>query len=131
MKLKQLVLTFSYNQIKEKWYKKDYRLPTLEEAKLIDTDHKLIWIQSDENEDIDRLLYNRETGNIIKVNKNNKYNAILIKDVDVVIEWSVSSKKQNHNFKCDSRDEALEFIEANKSVDNTLRLVKTTKEYYR
>lgn len=136
MKIKTLVLTFSYNQIIEEWVKgKDYRLPTLEEAKLlscVDNPHNEIWIQSDDiSDDHYGFLYNKKDDRVYHANRNFMYNAVLIKEVDVVVEWAVSSTSHNSIFKMDCKDEALEFIDDNKIASPDLRLVKITKEYYR
>lgn len=133
MKTKTLVLTFSYNQIMKEWVEgKDYRLPTLEEAKLMDYEHKEIWIDSENiSDDHYAFLYNREDDRVYHASRNFCFNAVLIKDVDVVTEWAVSSITHNSLFKMVSKDEALEFIESNKIASPDLRLVKITKEYYR
>lgn len=130
MKTKELVLTFSYNQIMKEWVEgKDYRLPTLEEAKLLDYSHDEIWIQSDDISETHGILYNKKEDKLYKASRSFGFHAILIKDVDVVIEWGVSSKMHNTLFKYDTKNEALQHIRD--EIDETCRLVKITREYYR
>jgi len=58
MKTKTLVLKFSYDRLVKEWVKeKGYRIPTLEEAELLDYDHEEILILSDESHEHDRALY--------------------------------------------------------------------------
>lgn len=129
MKIKSLAIKFSYTDLKELWVdKKGYRLPNLEEAQLLDTHLDYFWIQSNEDEEYNRILYNRNTDRLERSHKDHKHPAVVIKDVDIVVDWGVSTGRKDLII-FPNKESAKSYLESENNFDE--RLVKITKEYYR
>ena len=71
MKLKSLIKNFSYDAILNELPKQGWRLPTLKEARELQTEHSAFWIQAETKIHDDRLhiMYNVLENRVNLVNK--------------------------------------------------------------
>lgn len=84
--MKNLIKTFAFNELLELCERKNWRLPTLKEARKNHSEYNVLWI-SDTPENIDdrethALLYNKKLDIVEIVNKNHKHHVSVIKMQD-------------------------------------------------
>ena len=81
MKLKSLALSFSYDKLVEECEKQDWRLPTLEEARELDTDHDEFWIDAKLpiHNEYDAVYYSKSRNKVGYMHKDHGLTAAIIK----------------------------------------------------
>jgi len=80
MKLKSLVKTFSYTELVKECEKQDWRLPTLEEAKTLETTHDAFWIQTKVPiyNEYDHVYYSKSRNQVGYRHKNHRMTTAII-----------------------------------------------------
>lgn len=122
--MKSLVEKFGYNQILDYCKRKNYRLPTLDEARFHPTEHKAFWVSGEVTEPglktTHALLYSRKlddveivqknfrfTSCIVKLKTNDEYTVERDKFIEDVFEIAFGDNAINRNF---TTEEVLETL---------------------